>query len=123
MSNHLLEKRIITITIGILNTQLQRSNSDLQKINKSHTDTIDIVKEYNMEPIIVLGNVGKLHQVFINILTNAIQAIKNKGLIIKQITDPFFTTKSPGEGTGLGLSIFYSTINEHKGIIEFESSI
>jgi signal transduction histidine kinase len=40
---------------------------------------------------------------------------------LEKITDPFFTTKEPGKGTGLGLSIAYSIIQEHKGILEFES--
>jgi len=108
---------------------------------------IELTKEYSDEPLIIKGNIGKLHQVFINVLTNALYAIENKGAIrittkkdnkniiitiadngcgiatehIKQITDPFFTTKPPGEGTGLGLSISHSIIKEHKGTLEFES--
>ncbi|MBZ9628837.1 GHKL domain-containing protein [Psychroflexus sp. CAK1W] len=111
---------------------------------------ISIEKDYNDSDIIIKGNVGNLHQVFINILGNAIQAIKSeKGTIsikteekesevlitiadtgvgipkkdLKKVTDPFFTTKAPGEGTGLGLSITYNIINEHKGKLEFESEV
>jgi signal transduction histidine kinase len=42
--------------------------------------------------------------------------------IIHRITEPFFTTKEPGEGTGLGLSITYNIVHEHKGKMEFSSS-
>ena len=82
-----------------------------------------------------------------NILSNAIQAIKGEGTIaIKTYTDddyavirikdsgsgmteevkthifePFFTTKDVGEGTGLGLSISYGIIEKHKGKIEVDS--
>jgi len=87
---------------------------------------------------------GKLNQVFMNILTNSILAIKNKGDIfietsefenkvrisirdngkgmpeevLEHIFEPFFTTRAVGKGTGLGLSISYSIIEEHKGTIE-----
>ena len=97
----------------------------------------------------IKGNVGKLHQTFFNVLTNSIQSINAKGRVVvatkveginviieitdtgggiekkylEQLTNPFFTTKPPGEGTGLGLSITYSIITEHKGTIEFKSEL
>jgi len=112
-------------------------------------DKIEIHKEFCDKRLLVPGNVGKLHQVFINIIINANQAIEQKGKIsvstfivgeeiiieisdngrgiseedISRITDPFFTTKDPGEGTGLGLSITYSIIQEHGGNITFNSTI
>lgn len=110
---------------------------------------INIKKEYSETPIFTKGNTSKLHQVFLNIITNSIQAIKDKGEItvttrlenrniivtikdtgkgidqslLNKILDPFFTTKEPGEGTGLGLSISHSIIKKHQGKIKFKSVV
>lgn len=110
---------------------------------------VDLSKRYFKEPIIIKGNVSQLHQVFINVIANAIHAIVDKGTIriyteilgekaivevvddgvgidkefLPQITDPFFTTKPPGEGTGLGLSITQTIIKEHHGDMKFESEV
>jgi len=91
----------------------------------------------------------QLEQVFLNLITNAIYAMKENGglLSIKiydkypsvvidvqdtgtgiepehasRIFDPFFTTKPIGEGTGLGLSISYSLIKQYEGDILLVSS-
>lgn len=124
-------------------------NNCLTVLHSQYKYTIEIEKEYYLDTIILKGNVGQLHQVFINILTNAVQAIENKGKIsiatyikaesalieisdtgyginkenLAKIIDPFFTTKDPGKGTGLGLSISYSILKDHKGSIEFESEV
>ena len=96
----------------------------------------------------VKGNEGRLHQAMLNILANAVQAIEQKGTLniitakkgnklevtieddgigipeknLSKISDPFFTTKPPGEGTGLGLFITFSIIQEHGGEIEVISN-
>lgn len=108
---------------------------------------IELEKEFPDTEAIVLGNNGKLHQAFLNIITNSIQAIDKKGTIrievevsseivivdfidsgqgikpehLSKITEPFFSTKDPGKGTGLGLSITYSIINEHNGTLKYSS--
>ena len=91
---------------------------------------------------------SKLNQLFLNIITNACQAMKKEGgqLIVStqleddqavlrfrdqgigmteetmsKIFDPFFTTKEVGEGTGLGMSIAYKIIQAHAGSIDVQS--
>jgi signal transduction histidine kinase len=110
---------------------------------------VKIAKQYTSKSYTHFGNTGKLHQVFLNVLTNAEQSIEEQGIIIittaieleflviqiqdsgngiskeniNKILDPFFTTKEPGKGTGLGLSIVYSIIKEHNGEISFKSEL
>ena len=110
---------------------------------------IDIKKNYSPKLHLLYGNEGKLHQAMLNILSNAVQAINDNGIInvkttvskqkitifvsdtgcgisdenMPKIFDPFFTTKEPGQGTGLGLSITFNILEEHNGTIEFESSV
>ncbi len=93
----------------------------------------------------VVCNAGHLNQVFMNILTNAAQAIVGPGWIevdiaivddgaavrvtiadsgpgidpdlMAKIGDPFFTTKEVGEGTGLGLWITANIVRAHAGTL------
>ncbi len=120
-------------------------------ILSSKTKDIQLVKNYASENLLVQGNESKLHQVCMNLLSNAIHAvsqqpqplieihtqkiqnevvltIKDNGYGIDEenlskISDPFFTTKNPGEGTGLGLFIAHSFIDEHNGRLEVNSII
>lgn len=124
-------------------------NNSITMLNSQFKNKIQLTKNYFTESVIVIGNVGKLHQVFINTLTNASHAIEKEGKItittnklgntffieiadtgsgisqenLTKITDPFFTTKAAGKGTGLGLSITYTIIKDHKGKLEFESNM
>lgn len=116
-------------------------------LNSKTEGRIDIHRNYTTKSLILIGNVAEMHQVFINVLSNSVQSIKEDGKIsvdtvkqeqrvlisikdtgsgiakenIPKITDPFFTTKDPGQGTGLGLSIAYKIVNEHNGEMEFQS--
>jgi two-component system, NtrC family, sensor kinase len=94
---------------------------------------------------------GKLQQAFINLVNNALAAMKNGGRLdiscvlsnddtqvitrisdtgcgipeknIEKIFEPFFTTKGDSGGTGLGLSITYGLIKEIGGAINIESTL
>ena len=126
-----------------LNTTLSMVNNKLKYICKVEKQFADLPKVY--------FNLGKLTQVFTNLLINAGQAIeatgkqgvisistKQEGDFVKvriqdtgcgisqenldQLFNPFFTTKPEGQGTGLGLSITYGIIQEHGGQIQVSST-
>lgn len=108
----------------------------------------EVIKAYGRLPRVSCAP-SQINQVFLNLLTNAAQAIETQGRILiktyadehyvhaivqdtgkgiaaehlKRIFDPFFTTKGIGEGTGLGLSIAYQILQAHKGHIRVASEV
>jgi two-component system NtrC family sensor kinase len=111
--------------------------------------TVDFLKEAGVP--YALGDPHQLMQVFLNLIVNAEQAIREareKGTLrirmgkgdnsvwvsfhddgpgipkesLPSIFDPFYTTKRPGRGTGLGLSICKSVMKEHSGSVEAANS-
>src|SRR5712664_1500637 len=110
---------------------------------------IDVTVDLSSKEPVVVGNPIQLEQIFINLLTNARDAVAEsprkairisaslgtEGVEVaftdtgdgiplgveRRIFDPFFTTKEVGKGTGLGLSITYGIIKEHGGTISVVS--
>ncbi len=129
---------VIRDTLNLLEHQFKTSNVRLES-----------ALDGSLPPI--LGNPGKLQQVFLNLFLNAKDAMAGGGTLrvstevnghvgvsiadtgsgispehVKRIYDPFFTTKSaPREGqrrgTGLGLAVTYGIIQEHAGKIDVQS--
>jgi two-component system NtrC family sensor kinase len=129
-------------------------NSLIERTLQLHEHSLrrnNIEVEFRPQPGVpgVMGDANQLIQIFLNLVTNAEQAIRevrDSGRIqirlassanrvaitvqddgvgvrpeaLPRIFDPFYTTKRPGGGTGLGLSICMSIIREHGGNIEAE---
>jgi signal transduction histidine kinase len=128
--------KVIDDTLQLLEVQLRRSQ-------------VELVKNYERGLQPILGNAGKLQQVFTNLILNARDACLSKGRIeittrttedgvrvevadngtgilpenLSKIYDPFFTTKEVGRGTGLGLAVSYGIVQEHVGEIDVESTV
>jgi signal transduction histidine kinase len=150
-------------------SKLVVSLKDFSRLDRQATESIDIhnclessltiasnpIKENDVSVVREFGKLpkisclpSKLNQLFLNIITNACQAMHQQAgdLTIRtssdngeiridfidqgvgmdeqtqqKMFDPFFTSKEIGQGTGLGLSIAYKIIEAHKGRIEVSS--
>jgi len=130
------------------------ANVDIHQLLESTLNIVSNQLKYKAEIVKTFADLplieclpSELNQVFLNILMNAGQAIKERGIItvstghsadkvwvaigddgegipedvLPRIFDPFFTTKPVGSGTGLGLSISYGIVTKHHGNIEITS--
>jgi signal transduction histidine kinase/CheY-like chemotaxis protein len=111
---------------------------------------VQLILDLYPEAVPVLGSELELHQVVLNIINNAADAMKDgarrprlavttavalgRAIVVisdngpgmqnpKQVFDHFYTTKPVGQGTGLGLSICYATVEQHGGRITAENAL
>jgi len=111
---------------------------------------IVVTTDFAEGPLWVRGDSSQLKQLFMNLMLNAEEAVKESGSgqikvttskdnewvriyfkdngkgippeNLKQVFFPFFTTKDVGEGTGLGLSTCYGIVTNHNGLIHAENN-
>lgn len=118
--------------------------SALEWVVKAQRPTIETQFDLG-DGLVVVGHPGHIHQVLMNLVQNALDAMEGQPVqrlditgragevvtltlrdtgpgiapdIASRIFDPFFTTKAVGKGTGLGLSISYGIVQEHGGTLE-----
>lgn len=121
-------------------------DQSLQLLKPKWKDRIEIQKHYGALPI-YQGQTTELGQIFVNLISNACYAIKDRGKIeivtgmfrdrivisikdngvgipketMSKIFDAFYTTREQGQGTGLGLSIVLGIVKKYGGTLDVKS--
>ena len=112
-----------------------------------HFGQVEIATQFD-SPVFLRARRGEIDQVFVNLISNATQAMEGSGCLTlgtsqderwiqvtiadtgpgipasirARIFDPFFTTKTAGKGTGLGLSIVHKIVTKYAGTITMDNT-
>jgi signal transduction histidine kinase len=157
-------RRISRIVSNLLTfsrqSQMELGEQDINKLiertfllndNLIRIQNVQVKMDLNPDLPAVVGSADQLQQVFMNMVSNAIESMESKGggtLSVAswwagdsgpvyvsfsdtgvgissdemgKLFDPFYTTKKKGKGVGLGLSVVYGIIKAHKGSISVDS--
>lgn len=140
-----LSKTNLNLEIIDINLLIDDCLDNIELLLKSNH--ITIIKDLIDDDLYVNGDYTRLHQVFVNVIKNSVEAMyesKEKNIFIKtniidsniqvifedtgtgiekeifkKITEPFFTTKA--NGTGLGVPLSIEIINAHNGKMEYSN--
>ncbi len=143
-------RRKVSVNEPVDLAPLMKATVNLVKYDFS-TSGIEIIQNMPDSLPMVFGDTNQLQQVFLNLITNARQAMEGgkagrvliegeqadgvvrihfkddgPGIpsdIVGKIFEPFFTTKPVGKGTGLGLSICYGIVQQHHGDLRVVSTL
>jgi two-component system, NtrC family, sensor kinase len=153
VSNLLAFSRQSKLELNRLNLNRLIEKTLLINVNLLKLGRVKVKKK--LDPLLpdIVGSEDQLQQVFMNFISNAVEAMEStdSGILhietrsnkktnrveirfqdtgigiekenIPRLFEPFYTTKKKGRGVGLGLSVAYGIIQEHGGVIEVKSSI